>query len=810
MLCLACPAIATTDITADGHAQGSTTVMANCTNTYLGSYEGPVDFEAKWTANPYTITYKPGYGKAGSEARAATGTDKVVNVSYDEQNLTALANTAANFGTAYSLTGYTFDGWKADHNINGVNSGTAGASTPVTNDYTSGGTNYDAGAPLSPYNVVGNTIMYAQWKPNCNGAFTLDSNKYNAAGTSVDYPISSNPSGLYVKYDVGFFKAGCSTTQAITVPTLTGYGFEGYYTAKSGGTQMIDSTGAATADGKTAITPTTWYAHWQANKHRFNYDCGTAPTVTGLNISIASGATPPTYGSIYYDTPNVVISAEPGTCALNGDRGGFRFDGWECTVDPDDGVGTARYEPNCNGNVCSFSHTVSKWKADDDVTCVAKWRGKTYNITYDKGTAGSRTTGFSGSTAAQSVEFSRSVTLNANGFSIPGYTFNGWKGDYDNATGNETETSYSNSATINPYKIAHDLALTAQWKANVTTIEYNCGSAGNASTTLTSNAPANGTATYDSNFEFATPTSSQCKLPGYNGKWVCTGAANTTGLNANGYDFGATVTPWAYTGADGQTITCTANWTARPYKITYKPGTAGSRTVQGDDIMRAVNFDGTTYTDTTGGALKTLASDTYSITGYDFKEWSSDHNISTGAATTTVYNANTSISPYHVQDSTVMTAKWTAHTYSDAVTYSCGDGEQKSGVTSGDMVSAFTYDASYSLKSVSNLCKKDGYHVKTTGTNNISGWVCKLNSGTSYLAAASGTWTYTNSYTCEAQWEANVIDLTWYRNHSSSDTTTQTGNNSGNCTYGNGINLPTEPSRTGYTFNGWHVRSAGQ
>ena len=127
VLCLACPAIATTDITADGHAQGSTTVMANCTNTYLGSYEGPVDFEAKWTANPYTITYTPGYGKAGSTARAATGTDKVVNVSYDEPNLTALANTAANFGTAYSLTGYTFAGWKADHNINGVNSGTAGA-----------------------------------------------------------------------------------------------------------------------------------------------------------------------------------------------------------------------------------------------------------------------------------------------------------------------------------------------------------------------------------------------------------------------------------------------------------------------------------------------------------------------------------------------------------------------------------------------------------------------------------------------------------------------------------------------------------
>lgn len=449
-------------------------------------------------------------------------------------------------------------------------------------------------------------------------------------------------------------------------------------------------------------------------------------------------------------------------------------------------------------------------------TWYAHYTANSYNVVYNPCTTHANGTGLTTYTHTNGATYDESYTPKTyaqTGLKAidAGWHFKEWKGDKqpDGTAATEQLGFYSNVAFT--YQIPGTLTLTGICEQNQTIVNYSCGSTpSGASTTMTNSttAPTSATATFGNSFTFATLESNQCNLPGYTATWACTGESGTTGLAAS-YGQGEVVNPWAYTGEHKHVITCTANWTARPYKITYKPGTAGSRTVQGDNIMRAVNFDGTTYTDTTGGALKTLASNTYSITGYDFKEWSSDHNISTGAATTTFYNANTSISPYHVQDSTVMTAKWTAHTYSDAVTYSCGNGEQKSGVTSGDMVSAFTYDASYSLKSVSNLCKKDGYHVKTTGTNNISGWVCKLNSGTGYLAAASGTWTYTNSYTCEAQWEANVIDLTWYRNHSAGDTTTQTGNNSGNCTYDGGINLPTQPSRTGYTFNGWTIRSAG-
>ena len=50
----------------------------------------------------------------------------------------------------------------------------------------------------------------------------------------------------------------------------------------------------------------------------------------------------------------------------------------------------------------------------------------------------------------------------------------------------------------------------------------------------------------------------------------------------------------------------------------------------------------------------------------------------------------------------------------------------------------------------------------------------------------------------EINWEPNVIPLRWYNGNTMVESNT--------CTYGGGLNIPTPPERTGYTFRGWRVR----
>ena len=54
----------------------------------------------------------------------------------------------------------------------------------------------------------------------------------------------------------------------------------------------------------------------------------------------------------------------------------------------------------------------------------------------------------------------------------------------------------------------------------------------------------------------------------------------------------------------------------------------------------------------------------------------------------------------------------------------------------------------------------------------------------------------------EADWTANTIHINWYGG--SDDLLVLDANT---CTYDGTITLPTEPTKTGYTFNGWRLRT---
>ena len=62
--------------------------------------------------------------------------------------------------------------------------------------------------------------------------------------------------------------------------------------------------------------------------------------------------------------------------------------------------------------------------------------------------------------------------------------------------------------------------------------------------------------------------------------------------------------------------------------------------------------------------------------------------------------------------------------------------------------------------------------------------------------------TYSGTANLTAQWEANEIKLRWYNNNTQIIPSTE----SQTCDYAGALNLPANPTRTGYTFAGWHAR----
>ena len=71
------------------------------------------------------------------------------------------------------------------------------------------------------------------------------------------------------------------------------------------------------------------------------------------------------------------------------------------------------------------------------------------------------------------------------------------------------------------------------------------------------------------------------------------------------------------------------------------------------------------------------------------------------------------------------------------------------------------------------------------------------------------TWNYTGATTtCTAVYDANTINLIWYNDTDANHGTAMTVESSAqSCVYDSTINIPdNEPTKTGYTFEGWRVR----
>ena len=319
-----------------------------------------VTLYAKWTPITYTVKFNGNGSTSGSMSNQS--------FTYDEAAKALTTN-------AFKKTGYTFAGW---------NTATDGS-----------GTNYADGARVQNLTTTNNATinLYAKWTANTY-AVTLNPQSGTGGTTSVTATYGS-------------------AMPAITKPTRTGYTFNGYYDATSGGTQYYKADGSSARTwNKTAAT--TLYAQWTANQYTITYKDQNNADFSG---SHASGyPTKHTYGTA--------------TTLKDATKTGYTFGGWHT-------------DQACTNKVTSLGATTYT----DNITLYAKWTINQYTLDFGASEGGSVVATVKGEaiTSPATLEHGTSVTLTAT--PTTGNVFVQWVNE--NGTTVSTDNPYTFNLTAN-------------------------------------------------------------------------------------------------------------------------------------------------------------------------------------------------------------------------------------------------------------------------------------------------------------------------------------------------------------------------
>lgn len=239
--------------------------------------------------------------------------------------------------------------------------------------------------------ITSKQTLYAHWEP---GSYRVS---FNANGGITD---TESKAVVYL-----------TTYGALPTPQKTGYTFDGWYTAASGGTKITEATPVNITEDQTL------YAHWHVNTYTVSFESGSS------ECSFESK-------QITFDTPYGELPVPT--------RLGYTFDGW--------------YTEKTDGELITED---SLLKIGDDSTLWAHWIPNKYNVKLDVN---------GGDSVSGSITVS--FELPYGDMPIPvkrGYIFEGW---YTEIDGGEKITS--ESIVVN----AFDITLWAHWSAKKINITF--------------------------------------------------------------------------------------------------------------------------------------------------------------------------------------------------------------------------------------------------------------------------------------------------------------------------------------------------
>ena len=257
-----------------------------------------------------------------------------------------------------------------------------------------------------------------------------------------------------------------------SLPTRTGYTFQGFFDDPSGGTKYINANGSS-AKNYPGETLKTLYAHWSANTYTVSYNANKPSNATGT-VSGVPGSATWTYDS------NATLGSAPTLT-------GWTFGGWY-------------KESGCTNKVGNAGATLTKpnlRSTSGTVTLYAKWTANTYTVAYNANKPENATASVVNVPANATWTYDSNATL-ASAPSLTGWTFGGWYADaactnkIGNAGATLTKPNLRNSSgTVNLY---------AKWIPNTYTVSYNANKPEHAPTEV-QGMPENEVWTYDNNSE---------------------------------------------------------------------------------------------------------------------------------------------------------------------------------------------------------------------------------------------------------------------------------------------------------------------
>lgn len=318
------------------------------------------------------------------------------------------------------------------------------------------GTSYTSTQTTTSYrtNVIPDlpTGNYDGWQNSGDNTIYTAGSQFTSAVTGKEIIFTPHSSSVTITLNNTGGSGGLSSINiaqgtskgsypSINIPTKTGYKFNGYWSAESGGTQWYDKDGNSLRDF-TLTENTTWYAHWTADTYTVTYDANGGSG--SMNDSMA------TYNAAFRTRQNTFT------------RAGYTFNGW-------------REDSATTGTVWSLTDSGTyesgkdwTWTRTKNITLYAQWTPNIIKVELNKngGIGGTSEYYYKFNTHDGNIYYytdsqctngitSIEIPINETGAAFQGYYLSTTQ--YINASGNFINNLYSKESTS-------PVILLASWK----------------------------------------------------------------------------------------------------------------------------------------------------------------------------------------------------------------------------------------------------------------------------------------------------------------------------------------------------------